>query len=127
MRAEEFITESNQTKIRPIHPDHESVSNNVRTSKDQNMDTGSVYLNWRMGVALAGAHSDKEKSVISPKTNHIQGDPYFSPYTKEELSMIKNASDMIGDKSFRRHSGPSHEPDHIHKVSPVKGFKGYPR
>jgi len=42
-----------------------------------NKSNGSAYLQYRYGIALAGAHSDKDKSVHTDPAGPMAGDPLF--------------------------------------------------
>ena len=61
-----------------------------------NKSNGSAYLQYRFGIALAGAHSDKDKSYTTEPAGAFAGDPLMLTYADEEADMIKNASDMVG-------------------------------
>jgi hypothetical protein len=58
-----------------------------------NQSTGSAYLGYRMGVALAGAPDYPTKIEAD---NWIGGDPLLSPYTDEENEMINQAAKQVG-------------------------------
>jgi hypothetical protein len=50
-----------------------------------------------------------------------------APYTEQEHNMLHHAYDAIGidiDDAVNSHGS---EPEDTHKLSPVKGFKGYKR
>ena len=114
MRASEFITESGVHQINPVH---KSALKNATTFPDQNMynGNGGSYLNYRMGIALAGAPEYPTKA-----TSYIAGDPLLAPYTEAEMEMIKYAAGQIGDNSRKTHSSKrSEEMSDVYKVSPI--------
>ena len=112
MRASEFITESG---IHNIRDEHKSAIQNVTTFPNQNMNAGNQYLNYRMGIALAGAPEYPTKA-----TSYIAGDPLLAPYTDAEMEMIKYAAGQIGDNSRKTHSSKrSEEMSDVYKVSPI--------
>lgn len=52
-----------------------------------------------------------------------------SPYTEEEHKMMQQAFKAVGSETYDLNHGDlkSKELESTNKVSPVKGFKGYPR
>jgi hypothetical protein len=56
-------------------------------------------LNYRFGIALAGA-----PDFPAAAEPWIGGDPLLAPYTKEEMKMMDAAARMVGDTSKRTHS-----------------------
>lgn len=52
-----------------------------------------------------------------------------SPYTEEEHEMLKQAFKAVGSETYDLNHGDlrSQELESTNKLSPVKGFKGYPR
>jgi hypothetical protein len=112
MRANEFITEGG---VHSIHNDHAGAIKNITTFPNQNMNAGNQYLNYRMGIALAGAPEYPTKAA-----SYIAGDPLLAPYTEEEMQMIKYAAMQVGDNSRKTHSSKrSEEMPDVNKVSPV--------
>ena len=112
MKINEIITES---ETLPVDKDKKGAMKNLTTFPDQNMSTGSSYLNWRFGLALAGAPEFPTKA-----DNWIGGDPLLAPYTKEEMDIINYASQQVGDGSKQVWSNSrSQEMDNVQKVSPV--------
>jgi hypothetical protein len=86
-----------------------------------NKSNGSAYLQYRFGIALAGAHSDKAKSYETEPVGAFSGDPTLLTYSDEEDAMIKNASDMVGGGRIIP-VGPrkSVEPDSVNKNSTTR-------
>lgn len=95
--------------------DHSAPIKNATTYPDQNMSTGSSYMNYRFGIALAGA-----PDFPAAAEPWIGGDPLFAPYSKEEMKMMDAAARMVGDTSKRTHSSSrSQEPAGTNKTSIV--------
>ena len=94
MRALEFIAETADGEFDPVY---QAAIKNAVHFPDQNQSTGSPYLNYRFGIALAGAPDYPTKAAGS-----ISGDPLLSTYTDEELAMINAAAAMVGSKGMKR-------------------------
>ena len=62
MRASEFITETQDGEFDPVY--QAAIKNAVRFP-DQNVSTGSAYLNYRFGIAMAGAPDYPTKAASS--------------------------------------------------------------
>jgi hypothetical protein len=92
MRATEFISEA-RGGTHKIDNTHKAAIKNATTFPAMNMSTGSAYLGWRMGVALAGAPDYPTKQAAD---NWIGGDPLLAPYTEEENEMINAAAKQVG-------------------------------
>jgi hypothetical protein len=105
--------ENLQTKTPPKH--HTGPIRNATTYPDQNMSTGSAYMNYRFGVALAGA-----PDFPADAEPWVGGDPLLVPFTDEEMRMMDVAAKLVGDKSKRTHSSSkSRELDDTNKTSVV--------
>ena len=112
MRAKEFIIETGMHKM---HPDHEAAIQNASTLPDQNMSDGSAYMNYRFGIALAGAPDYPTKAET-----WIGGDPLLTTYTEVEMDMIDYAAKQVGSGQAKRWSSKrSQEADGTQKTSPV--------
>jgi len=57
----------------------------------QNKSNGSSYLQYRFGLALAGAPEYPTQAAGA-----FAGDPLLSTYTDEELEMVNSAAKMVG-------------------------------
>lgn len=90
MRAHQFVKEGG---TQPIHGHHKAAIKNATTFPSMNQSTGSAYMGYRMGVALAGAPDYPTKQEAD---NWIGGDPLLSPYTDEENEMINQAAKQVG-------------------------------
>lgn len=100
-----------------IDPTQKAAMKNAMTMPNLNQSTGSAYLNWRMGVALAGAPDYPTRAEAD---NWIGGDPLLSTYTEEELEMVKAAAKAVGAGNIENWSGKrSEEIPGVNKTSPV--------
>jgi len=95
--------------------EHAAPIKNATTYPGQNMSTGSAYLNYRFGIALAGA-----PDFPAAAEPWIGGDPLLAPYTKEEMNMMDAAAKYVGDNTKRVHSNSkSQEQSDTNKTSVV--------
>jgi hypothetical protein len=89
----------------------------MTTMPDQNMSSGSAYLNYRMGLALAGAPDFPTKMAAD---TWLGGDPLLSTYTDEEFEMVKAAAKQVGGGRIQNWSGNrSKETADVNKTSAV--------
>ena len=85
------------------------------------MSTGSMYKNYRMGIALAGAPDYPTKMAAD---NWIGGDPLISSYTQEEYDMVKAAALQVGAGTIENWTGKrSEEMADTNKTSAVAKVK----
>ena len=106
-----------------MKPEHAAPIKNAVKFPDQNMSSGSLYLNYRFGVALAGA-----PNYPMPSDNAIAGDPLLASYTDEELDMINAAAKMVGSKGMKRLSNNrSTELPNTNVTSPIPQNSGAKR
>lgn len=127
MRAQEFVTEDRKGTL---HPDHESVMRSTHRVRDIGGYDRIDHMN-RMMMAAA-MHDGKTKNAIPrdqmDPASWVEKYNTAHPYTKEEDNMIHGAMKTIGSEHHKLISDHrSLEPEGTHKVSPVRGFKGYPR
>ena len=102
---------------KPIDKEKKSAMRNATTVPGLNMSTGSMYKNYRMGIALAGAPDYPTKMAAD---SWIGGDPLISSYTQEEYDMVKAAALQVGAGRLENWTGKrSEEIAGIQKVSPV--------
>ena len=130
MRAKEFISETKYGSAADIHADPKLLAKSqVAAIKgaismpdiSQNKQSGSPYMQWRFGIAMAGA-----PDFETPPAGAIAGDPLLATYTDVDLQIINAAAKSIGAGEVKKlTNNRSHESDSVNKVSPVKGFKGY--
>jgi hypothetical protein len=76
-----------------MHGHHKAAIKNATTFPSMNQSTGSAYLGYRLGIALAGAPDYPTKIEAD---NWIGGDPLLAPYTEEENDMINAAAKQVG-------------------------------
>jgi hypothetical protein len=132
MRAREFVTEDIDGRTGSITYDvGRALPGAFKIPKLQNQDP---YLQYRFGVALAGAKGAKQraKDGVPPfEQDHTFGenmiivsyDPNVKTYIDDALhSMGMPSSDAVQVGTMK-----SEEMPEVEKHSPVKGFKGYPR
>ena len=118
MKVYEII---NEGKMKKINADQKASMQNASTMPALNQSTGSAYMNYRMGVALAGAPDYPTKMEAD---NWIGGDPLLSTYTDEEFEMIKKAAKQVGAGTIQNWSGKrSKEVADVNKTSPVATIK----
>lgn len=100
-----------------IDPTQKAAMQNAMTIPAMNQSTGSAYMGWRLGIALAGAPDYPTKAEAD---NWIGGDPLLATYTEEEMDMVKAATLAVGGGKIENWSGKrSQEIPGIQKVSPV--------
>ena len=102
---------------RKIDKEKKAAMKNATTLPGLNMSTGSQYMNYRMGIALAGAPTYPTKIEAD---NWIGGDPLISSYTEEEFEMVKAAALQVGAGTIENWSGKrSQETADTNKTSAV--------
>ena len=130
MRASEFITESRTGTItRDVGL---ALPGAFKIPALKNQDP---YLQYRFGVAIAGAKGaaqrandhvppfDGKESVFGENEIVVSYDPHVKDYIHDALrSMGMPPSDAIQIGTMASEEAPD-----VDKVSPVKGFKGYPK
>ncbi len=114
MKIRDVINEGGMKKI---SPEQKAAMKNASTLPALNMSTGSNYMNYRMGIAMAGAPTFPTKMEAD---NWIGGDPLLSTYTDEEFEMVKAAARQVGAGTIQNWSGKrSEEVADVNKTSPV--------
>jgi hypothetical protein len=100
-----------------IDKEKKAAMRNATTLPGLNMSTGSMYKNYRMGIALAGAPNFPAGMAAD---NWIGGDPLISSYTEEEYEMVKAAALQVGAGTIENWSGKrSEEMADVNKASAV--------
>ena len=103
--------------MQDIKNDAEAAMTNAQTFPSMNQSTGSAYLGYRMGIALAGAPDYPTKMAAD---NWIGGDPLLAPYTDVEQDMVNAAAKAVGGGASQKWSGSrSKEIPTTYKQSPV--------
>jgi hypothetical protein len=125
MKVTEIISEGttnaqgNKAKghTKPLDKRYKASMKNMSTLPDANQSTGSAYLGWRMGIALAGAPDYPTKMAAD---SWLGGDPLISTYTEEEYEMVKAAAKQVGAGTIQNWSGNrSKEIADVNKTSTV--------
>lgn len=109
--------------MKAIDKTQKAAMKNASTLPALNMSTGSggAYMNYRMGIALAGAPDYPTKMEAD---NWIGGDPLLSTYTEEEFEMIKKAAKQVGAGTIQNWSGKrSREVADVNTTSAVAKIK----
>lgn len=88
--------------MKKIEPSAKAAMKNAMTFPSMNQSTGSAYMNYRMGIAMAGAPDYPTKME---KDNWIGGDPLLSTYTEEEMAIVNAAAKAVGGGSAQNWSG----------------------
>jgi hypothetical protein len=132
MRAREFVSEAKFGSAADVPADakklpksHDSAIKGMISMPDisQTKQGGSPYTQWRFGIAMAGA-----PDYPTPSAGAFAGDPLLATYTDTDLEIINAAAKSVGaGRVSKLTDNRSTEADYVHKVSPVKGFQGYPR
>ena len=134
MRASEFITEGTAggrtgTITRDVGL---ALPGAFKIPKLQNNDP---YMQYRFGVAIAGAKGaaqrarddvppfDGPSSVFGEDMVIVSYDPHVKDYIDDAL----HAMNMPSSDAVQIGTMASEEASDVDKVSPVRGFRGYPR
>ena len=124
MKINEIITEdtdhvgvSGKGGMQAMKDEAKAAMTNAQTFPSMNQSTGSAYMGYRMGIALAGAPTYPTKMEAD---NWIGGDPLLAPYTDIEQEMVNAASSAVGGGQSQKWSGKrSKEIEGINKTSIV--------
>jgi hypothetical protein len=123
MRAHEFIVEGDiPAQPEDLPQDQVSAIKGAISMPgiSMNKSNGSAYLQYRFGLALAGAPEYPTKAVGA-----FSGDPLLSTYTDAELEMINAAAKMVGAGPVLKMSdNRSTELSNVNKTSPVPQNSG---
>ena len=130
MRAKEFINESRTGTI--THDVGLALPGAFKIPALKNQDP---YLQYRFSVAIAGAKGaaqrakdgvpefDGKESVFGENEILVSYDPHVKDYIHDALrAMGMPPSDAVQIGTMASEEAPD-----VDKVSPVKGFKGYPK
>jgi hypothetical protein len=93
------------------------------------LDNSNPYNMWRFIVAVAG---QPKKDEFDPTPPLSKGGPIGQKmstlaYSKADAEILNATARAMGEVGTEISSQESTEPTDTHKVSPVKGFKGYAR
>jgi hypothetical protein len=93
-------------------------------SRYDGLDNSNPYKMWRFMVAAAG-HPDAEYPMSHDGPT---GQKMVSlAYTDADKKILDSTAAAMGQPGTPLSDMKSTEPDFVHKVSPVRGFKGYTR
>jgi len=124
MRASEFIVEAGPPRGK-IHKDHNNVSKGTTISRDVGGYDRVYHMN-RIWMATAMADGKSTKPVDMDPAAYTEKFNSAHPYTKEEHNMLQAAYKTVPSEHYEVTPwSASKEPEDIHRVSPVTGFKGF--
>ena len=124
MRAWEFINEGRKTGKLP--DELKNAATELVKFRDDGWDRAYTLNRAMMAAAIHDGKTDK--AVDMPAASFIEKFNTAHPYTQEESNMVKGAIKTVGGQHKDIINDPrSREMDYVNKVSPVTGFKGYPR
>lgn len=132
MRAREFVSEAKYgsasdvpANVHKLPKSQASALKGIISMPDisQNKQGGSPYTQWRFGIAMAGA-----PDYPTEPAGAYAGDPLLATYSDADLDIINAAAKSVGAGRVNKITdNRSTEHEGVHKTSPVKAFKGYPR
>jgi len=132
MRAREFVAEAKYGSAADVPAQASKMPKSQRTAMkgvlsmpdiSHNKQGGSPMMQWRFGIALAGAPDYPTEAAGA-----FAGDPIVTTYSDVELEMVNAAAKNVGAGRVNKLTdNRSTEADWVYKVSPIKGFKGYGR
>ena len=132
MRAREFINETKFGAAKDVPANARKMPKSQRSAMkglvsmpdiSQNKQGGSPYTQWRFGIAMAGA-----PDYDTDPAGAFAGDPLLATYSDADLEIVNAAARSVGAGEVKKVTdNRSTEADWVHKTSPVKGFRGYPR
>jgi hypothetical protein len=123
MRAKEFITEQNNLPDRIAKP-------LPATWVIPELQNQNAYLQYRFSVALAGAKAVRNGDIPRMDKDSVWGENqvvsgYMNPETEEDIDFALGEMGLKGKHLVT--SKESEETPDTGIVSPLKGFKGYPK
>ena len=86
-----------------------------------NKSNGSAYLQYRFGLAMAGAHPNPHDHMPIPMSTGgaFSGDPLIAPFSDQDLEIVKAAGKHIGAGKMTKLADKNNEMPDTNKVSPV--------
>ena len=90
-------------------------------SISMNKSNGSSYLQYRFGLAMAGAHPNPHDHMPIPMSTGgaFSGDPLIVPFSDQDLEIVKAAGKHIGAGKMTKLADRSNEMSDTNKISPV--------
>lgn len=126
MKIKEIVAESRDiADPKKLDHDHAASLKGPVSVPDisMNKSDGSMYKQYRFGLALAVA--DGKKGGKMEKNGAFAGDPLLLTFSDEEFDMIKDAAEMTGVGQVNQLSrNKSEEGPTTHKASPVPHNSG---
>lgn len=123
MRAVEFIAEGRLGKIPGGHNNAMPGTYNFRDN-----GTDRIYNLNRIMMATAMADGKSKKAVDMDEASWNEKYNTAHPYSKEEDNMMHQAFATVNSNlTHQVNDHRSKETPDTHRISPVKGFKGYKR
>ena len=123
MRAREFVSERDGQ----LEKDAGQASPGTHKTRDKGGYDRTNHLN-RMMMAMACADGKSKKAVDMDSYSWVEKYNTAHPYTEEEHNMLHQAMATVPTEHKEVVPwGKSLESNDTHKISPVSGFKGYPR
>lgn len=124
MRAFEFIVEDSHSKF---HDDQLGPMPGMK--RYDGLDNSNPYMMWRYLVAVAGQPKKDEFDATPalPKGGPTGQKMVSLSYTQADADILDATAKSLGEVGTEISSQESTEPKSTHKISPVKGFKGYKR
>jgi len=121
MRAQEFIAEAHEKYT------DEQLGPMTGAERYDGLDNSNPYAMWRFIVAAAGmGGKDNPHPPLNP-LGPIGQKLSTLAYTQGDADILAATAKAMGEKSTPISTQASEEPATVHKVSPIKGFKGYKR
>jgi hypothetical protein len=127
MRAREFVLEDRKGDIPGGH--HNAMPSAWRMRDNGGYDRTNHLNRVMMAAAMHDGKTNKPipRDQMDP-ASWVEKYNTAHPYTQEEDNMLQGALKTIGAESEHIVSGQkSSENSDVHKISPVRGFAGYPR
>jgi hypothetical protein len=122
MRAQEFVAESSGK----LRPNHSAAMKTAHAFRDNGVDRAYNLNRMMMAAAMHDGKSKKAVDMNSGSWSEKYNTAH--PYTEEENNMVRGALKTVGaDHHTIVSDRNSTESDDVHRISPVKGFKGYAR
>lgn len=132
MRAREFVIEAKYGSAKDVPANGRKLPKSQQSAIkgaismpdiSQTKQGGSPYTQWRFGIAMAGA-----PDYPTPAAGAFAGDPLLATYSDADLEIINAAAKTVGaGRVSKLTDNRSTEADYVNRISPVKGFQGYPR
>jgi len=121
VRAREFITEQSEHKVGQGKPNQYFVAASPGAMRIDGLD--KYYDLYRMSLHMAGSPTVD----TADNESFISNSPVLFGYTDEEDEKIKYAAKRVKGSIKTIAPSGSRETDDVNRISPIKGFKGYPR